>query len=62
MKNILGTGKKMDYTNILTKSGLHWYNKKSKDGIYKLNRKIGHYTQKINIIHCPYPLVYGFKY
>ena len=58
MKNILGTGKKMDYTNILTKSGLHWYNKKSKDGIYKLNRKIGHYTQKINIIHCPYPLVY----
>lgn len=58
MKNILGTGKEMDYTNILSKSGLHWYNKKSKDGIYKLNRKIGHYTEKMTVNNCPYPLVY----
>lgn len=58
MKNILGTGKEIDYNNIISKSGLHWYNKKSKDGIYKLNRKIGHYTEQITVNNCPYPLVY----
>ena len=58
MENILGTGNKLDYKKILTKSNLHWYNKKSSEGIFRLNRKIGHYTVKTNIIDSPYPLVY----
>lgn len=60
MHNILANGRTNDLKQLTDKpvSGLIWYNKKSNNGIYKKNRKIGHVTQQLTLTSVPYPLVY----
>jgi phosphoribosylaminoimidazole carboxylase len=62
MQNILANGEINEFNN-LTKTnnksvGLHWYNKETNNGQYKINRKIGHITKKLELTSVPYPLVY----
>ena len=60
MHNILASGDGKEHTIKHTNTNVHWYNKSTNDqkGHYKKNRKVGHYTNKLPLQKCPYPLVY----